>query len=324
MKVAMSEIVGIVLLAIHLLSVNLASAGPLIAVWLWRAGNAKPIRRSCANSLLWKTIVAFLLGMITGGLLMAWSPSADLRNILGRFPARTYYFAAAELAFSLVCMLALAWSFAKELRSPWLLWGLALLTTTNLIYHFPPLMAVLGKLAVNPHWSTHDTIERAEQLQLMKLPEIVALSLHFAAASIAITAIAALDRLRRELSESPASPEAAQVIRNLVRTALLANLFQLPVGLWLLTSLSLDDVRTLMGGSLAASLSFIVALGLTLVLLQRLVALGWGLAEGKDLSWILKLTVLIVLLMTASLRLSRIDHGAVLRSLHASPTTVSH
>jgi hypothetical protein len=60
-----------------------------------------------------------------------------------------------------------------------------------------------------------------------------------------------------------------------------------------------------MGKSLGGSLAFVAAMILSLILLQRLFAAAIGDVDRKNLRTIVTLTCLVVLLMTASLRLSR-------------------
>ena len=100
------ELLTTLLLAVHLLAMNLASAGPVVCIWLRWGGNE--LNDSLGRQLAWWSIVALVLGMVTGGLLIVTTPGDGLWNALARFPANAYWFAAAELVFSLVCLVAIS------------------------------------------------------------------------------------------------------------------------------------------------------------------------------------------------------------------------
>jgi hypothetical protein len=251
--------------------------------------------------LAWWSVSAFLLGMITGGLLLMTISDSWLWASLKRFPASAYWFAGAELLFSLACMLGIAggWKFLNK----WLIAALAFITVTNLLYHFPPLMTVIGKLASNPHFSSDEVIDRPMLLELMLRGEVLALSFHFGISSFAVSAIAVLHLLSKNLEAG--TPEASSLASKSAGIAFVATLAQIPVGVWLLISLPGMSRLALMGKSLGASLAFMTAMVLSLMLLQRLLAVAIGDVERKNLRTIVTLTCVVVLLMTASLRLSR-------------------
>jgi hypothetical protein len=294
------ELLTIPLLAVHLLAFNQASAGPLVSAWLHCRGDE--FSATLGRRLAWWSVRALIIGMITGGLLVVTIPGEGLWNALGRFPASAYYFAGAELLFSLACMLAisLGWQRIKV----WVIALLAVISATNLLYHFPPLMAVIGKLASNPHFASATLIERPTLLALMAQGEVTALTFHFVASSFAVSAIAFLYLLSKNSSEA-ATQESRTVAHIAARVAFVATLAQAPIGVWLLISLPGASRMALMGKSLGGSLAFIAAMVLSLILLQRLFAAVIGDLERKSLRSIVTITCMVVLLMTASLRLSR-------------------
>jgi hypothetical protein len=295
----MQELLTIPLLATHLLAMNLASAGPLLCAWL--RFRADDLSATLGRRLAWSAVGGLIVGMISGGVLLVTFPGAGLWNALSRFPASAYWFAGAELLFSLACMLAIALGW--KLINRWVIVLLAVISATNLLYHFPPLMAVIGKLASNPHFASAEVIDRAALLELIGRGEVMALSFHFGVSTIAVSAIAALYLLKeptegeREVSQG--------VARIAARVAFVATASQIPIGVWLLMSLPGASRMALMGKSLGGSLAFIAAMVLSLIFLQRLFAAAIGDIEPKNLRAIVVLTCLIVLLMTASLRLSR-------------------
>ncbi len=304
----------ILVLSVHLLVMNLASAGPLFGIWLGRRGDDShpswdPARDDLGRKLAWFSFWAFLLGLLTGGGQMFFAPSEGLWAALSRFPNRALWMAAAELIFSLVCLLLYAGCWRALRKHRWWHASLALLSSSNLLYHFPPLMSVLGKLANDPTWARAQTLDRAELLPLMMRDEIVALSTHFVLASIAAAAIAVLwlsgqsnkgqsDEESWEQSTLPLSRRAAWV-------ALVVTATQLPVGIWLLVSLPSSTRTSMMGDSAIASLAFVGALLMSFVLLQRLLTIAIGTIGPRDLRQAFWILVTLVLLMTTTLYKSR-------------------
>jgi hypothetical protein len=294
------ELATILLLWVHLLAMNVASSGPMIAVWLHWPRTESDVRGLLGRQMMWLTITGLCVGMLTGGLMLLAAPSEGLMLALKRFPANAYWFAGAELLFSLVCMLI-----ALALRSRVSKWWLALLafaTSTNLLYHFPPLMAMIGELANNPNWTDIKIINRPDVLKLMREGEVLSLTFHFGMSSFAVSAIAVLELIARH-------PQNDGVLAPTARTsalvALVASLSQVPIGVWLLTSLSNTSRSALMGENLIASLAFIVAILGTIKLLQTLVSIALGQTDTKTLRTAVTHVCAVVLLMTTSLRLSR-------------------
>lgn len=302
------QLVIILLLAAHLLAMNLASAGPLAAVWLRSvAGGAAASRRVAFASL-----AALAIGGLLGtGLLLA--PNPPLRAALQRFPARAYWFAGAELAFSAACMLAIALlPSGGRRRRAWQLLGcgLALATVTNLLYHFPPWMGVIGKLVVNPSWAPHDVLGRAELLPLMGRTEIIALSSHFTLASLTVAALAAAWLLDRPGVDELQEAERSWAQRRLAAAALLATLLQLGVGIWLLASLNEGMRGRLLGGRLLAAVAFFAGLLTTLKMSEQLGAAVFATSPKAPCRKAARWLVITVLLMTGAMAFSREADGA--------------
>ncbi len=282
-------------LAAHLLAMNVACAGPLVALWLIRGRRGENADR---RQLAVRVARLSLLALVIGGLLGGWAVMASgegLRAAIHRFPASAYWFGLSELIFSAVCIAGLARG--VELRWPfWASVLLALASASNLLYHFPPWMAVIGELAVNPDWASGQLLDHRTLLALYKQPEIAATWLHFVLASFAAASIAALWISRQGDDESST--------RGLGLWALLATACQIPAGVWMVVSRN-DAVRdALLGGEWFATLLFAAGVLAALALLQ--VLLGVVLGEGE---WAVRratfLLVIVTLLMTATLRHSR-------------------
>ncbi len=301
-------------LCVHLLAMNVASAGPLIGMWLWgkdksRLPRQQPTGRALASFSIW----ALLSGILLGGVLWFATHSAGLGAAVARLPVRALWFAAVELVFSLVCMLGCLWCWNAERNRRWLHAFLAILTSTNLLYHFPPFMGVIGRVASDPAWARAAVLDRPELLNLMKRTEIVALSMHFVLASIAVSAVAALWILSRDANDLWKS-NALPLARGNAWIALITTALQLPVGIWLMVSLPKHELAAMMGAHLTASLGLLAAMLLTFVLLQRLLGIAIGDPSPPDLRGVTWVLAMLVLLMTATLKATR-------ESAAESPTT---
>ncbi|MEM8947044.1 MAG: hypothetical protein AAGD11_17855 [Planctomycetota bacterium] len=301
----MLELLNILLLAAHLLAMNIASGGPLLCIWL--RGRHEPQNEDTAGSpdslgrqMAYWSILGLIAGMALGGAQLWLTRSDGLLEAINRLPRRALWFAGLELLFSVACLSGYLASWNKLRHRRKLHASIALLSSSNLLYHFPPLMSVLGKVAADPAWAKAEVLDRPALLTLMRRPEIVALTTHFALASIAVAAIAILyfmsgsgatEKARRQMS----------LARGAAWIALIVSALQLPVGVWLVASLPKSGLGALMGENLTASAAFATALLLTLMLLQKLLTIAIGEVTASELrhpSWLL---MIIVLLMTVSL-----------------------
>jgi hypothetical protein len=285
----------VVLLAAHLLAMNVAAAGPL--AWAWLVGRRGDGRRlELARRIASRSLLALGVGIAIGAALLA-APNPELRAALRRFPASAYWFAAAELAFSAGWMAVMLFAGRRFQGRPWLAWFVAIASASNLIYHFPPWMAVIGRLAVDPSWAADEVIPRAALLRLAARPEILALWMHFVLAAFAGAAIAALWPVRgAEADVADTSPW-----RPLAAAALVASLLQLPVGVWLTATSSPAMRDALLGGELYASACFLAGVLAALWLMHTLALIALGDATPamrRRAGWSL---VVVALLMTATL-----------------------
>ncbi|HMP05074.1 MAG TPA: hypothetical protein PJ982_01885 [Lacipirellulaceae bacterium] len=292
----MIQTLFVAVLTAHLLAANLASGGPLAAAWLGHAAGGRG--RALGVRLAWQSLAALGLTAALGGLLLA-TPGAGLWEAIARFPASTYWFAGVELAFSAVCLAVLAWVVGRG-GPTWAAWLLAAASASNLLYHFPPLMTVLAKLAADPRWATAEVITRAELRPLAARPEVLSMWVHVVLASLAVGAAAAL---------WPRSGDDDgrfdRLFGRLALAALAATVVQLPVGLWMLLASEPDERSAMMGRSLAASLSLLLGVMAALGLMHALAALAMGEVEPRSRRRAVGLMAGVVLLMTTTLYASR-------------------
>ncbi len=283
---------------------NVASAGPLVCAWLhWRGKKSGQLSDQLGRSLAWWSVITLVIGMLSGGLLLLVIPGNGLSVALAKFPPSTYWFAGAELVFSLACMIAIAGGW--RILNKWWIALLAFATAANLLYHFPPLMAVMGHLAADEHWTTETIIDRPILLKLITRGEVLPLTVHFGLSALAVAGVAVLFLLTRLGEQTETAQEAKTIARGAALIALTATLLQVPIGVWLLSSLSAPARARLMGMDLWASLAFLVGLAASIVLMQRLLTVVLGETDRKNLRHIVAIVCGVVLLMTASLRLSR-------------------
>jgi hypothetical protein len=295
----MGTAVAIGLLAVHLLAMNVAAAGPLVCAWLVQLGGDG--EAALARHMARRSLAALGAGILLGALMFA-PPNAALRAALSRFPASTYWFAAAELAFSAVCMTALA-TFARR-QWPRAAWATAIATASNLLYHFPPLMGIIGKLSADPRWASEKVITHSVLRRLAARPEVLALSAHFAVASIAAAAVLALWPNKLDAA-TPAGKFERIPLRRLAIAALVATVLQIPIGLWMLVTASPATRDELMGGGFAASACFLAGVVAAIALLQTLAAIALGEDTPRMRRRAAWLLAMVVALMSATLTLSR-------------------
>ncbi len=319
----MHELAATVLLAVHLLAMNIASAGPLAGAWLLTRRRAQGDGSDdLARHIVRFSLAALIVGSLVGGGLMVL-PNPSMRAALARFPVDAFWFAGIELLFSAVCIAAILGRGRQMRHRGYVAIGLAILSSTNLLYHFPPLMAVIGELTADPHWAADERIDRAALLKLWARPEILALWAHFVLASLAVAPIAALRPWSGiALTSEGRAPLDQRVVRRLATCSLVATLLQIPVGLWLLVSTEAAARASMMGGSLMASLCFAGGVLAALWLLQTLAAL----ALADDAALVRRAAVLLVVvtvLMSATLRTSRTAIPPQPRHSERSPVILS-
>jgi len=299
-------LLSILLVSSHLLAMNLATAGPLLALWLrCRRGGDDPLSQQIGLAVVGISLAGLLVGMLLGGAAILFAPDEGLWNALLRFPASAYWYGAAELAFSALCLLGMVAVWHRGGWWKWLVGVLAMLSVTNLSYHFPPWMLVISNLASDPGWAAGELFDRAQLLPLMLREEVLALSVHVVMSSIAVAACGVLWLVARKDAETIESPGGRQIARGAAICALVVSVLQIPIGVWVLLSLPAGGRNALLGDSLLASLLFIASLLLVFRLLQRLFSVAMGEFDRKQVQHVVWLLIAVVVMMTASMRLSR-------------------
>lgn len=303
----MFELVITLLLALHLLCVNVASAGPLVGMWLeWREGRGDALAGRTANYLghacWWSLLAGGLLGLALGTL--SWTAEyAALWSGPMHYKAT---WAVAEYVFSL--MLAggyLLWRSraAAQLRGLRML--LLFLSGSNLLYHFPFLFTIANDLFVQDQLGIATQISplTAGDFRVqMARPEVLARVMHVVVASFAVTGVVLLGYGLRLQRRGATQGDAQRVLRWGGWLALVPTLIQVPVGLWLIAALPPSWQARALGGDPIAICLLGASVLLALFLLQDLSSLAFGETDRKLAVRAMVTMVLVVVLMTGMLR----------------------
>ncbi len=306
----MLSVALVLILAVHLLSANLATAGPIVAIWLLarHARTGEAATGQAARQLVLASIAALVvtiaLGLVTLGITWLVDPEPFF-GAAARFPVRRYWFGVAELLFYFV---ALGYYLSLERKWPrplstgrwWTLVGLLLLAGTDLAYHFPPLFAMIGVLG-----SRSLAHEPVSFFWMLFDPEVLALTIHFLLASFAATGATLMYFGWRRARNEDQRQDAAQLAIWGARIALVPTVLQLLAGTFVLVQLPDLARERLLGQDLLATGLFGLALVGSVALMHRLAAVALGDVSRKEIAGSLALLVLIVLLMIAAQQRSR-------------------
>lgn len=303
----MRELLFTVLLAAHLLCVNVAAGAPILAIACeWGDARGSSLARRAGQYLSWSALLSLIAGLVIGLALFAirWSPQYSTAV------ARLHYklgWGGGELAFSFVLMMiAVALWLGSGPSATWLRWlrgFLAFLNGANLLYHFPFLFLVLSRLS-QAETAVGEPINAATFRGLMFAGDTPALAAHVMFASVAMAGIALLGYALRLQRESADPSDANTIARWGALGALVPTLAQIPTGLWILATLPAREQSQLLDLNLCG-LCFVVSLGLALWLMQTLAAIAAGETARRMLISAMGISTTVVVLMTVAWRLSR-------------------
>ena len=299
----MIDLLVIPLLALHLMCVNVAAAGPLVIPWLERRwARDDLLARNTGRFLAWASVLLLIIGSLLGLLVGVAKWTTDYQQVLSQFSSRIYY-GVWELAFSLILMVVAAiWlSRARQstLAGRWIRATIWILATTNLLYHFPFLFALVSDVSAG-HITLEGPISSADFRRLIADPSVLARVTHHWLASFAVTGIAIIVFSARSARLGIDDAGRAAVWGG--RLALIPTIVQIPVGIWLLLELPQASQQQVMGGDMMATGLFGVSILAALSLLHVLAAIAFGDSERKTLRNAIGLMLLIVVCMTGVLQ----------------------
>jgi hypothetical protein len=297
------EAAVVVLLAAHLVLVNVAMMGPLFSVCLdWRScrsGDADIQRAALTMARLatWGLTGGIALGLALLGI-RYWFDDGAYLDAVSALPRSRLWFAGFELLFFFACMGAYTglwhrwrrWRFAHSL--------LAVAAATNLLMHFPALFVIISVVDSRVELQSAP-IDSAEFRRLLVDGEVLSRVVHVWLAAVVVTG-AILMKLGLRFSGEEPSPGATRLIRGGALAALVACLLQVPVGFWVTLEMPEAARAPLMGGDLWSMGLFLASLGLALVLLQLLAAVALGDVDRKPIYRSLAALALLMVLMVAT------------------------
>ena len=301
----MGEIILGLVLALHLMSVNVASAGPLVCLWLeWKEARHDRLAGQIGRFIAWTSLAMLLVGGVLGLVMGSLLWDDEYRALLARFPSKIY-FAIWEFVFSLVLMLAHSIWWTRWVKPSRLLHKvrmlLPLLSGSNLLYHFPFLFVVIsdvGSQRMNPP----DIVDAAVFRSLIVDSSVLARVAHFVMAAFAVTGVVmvcwSLWRMRFERE----SKDAARVAIWGARLALVPTLAQIPIGLWLIAQLPSDVQHRLLGADVAVTSLLLISIVVALALMHQLSAAALGDTRRGTLVKVVFTMVIVIILMTAVLQ----------------------
>jgi len=294
-------------LALHLLAINIGAAGPLLCIWLHLRGcrRSDTVADVVGHRLAIGSLLAASLGMAVGLIMLAilWvGNDAAYMRALQAFPASRYRNLGIELVFYFVCLVPFVLLWQRSQRHPfWHAW-LALLAASDLLYHFPPLMAILSTLATRKESFTL-LIDRAGYHRLLVDPEIVSRTLHSWMASIAVAGIALM--VCAATAQRAPLQDRKRLIAWGARIAMAATLVQLPVGVTVLLQLPGPARLAMMGGEVWTTGLLVIGLIASLGLLHQLASVALGRTGERDVLLTCLALLLTVSLMSAMRRRAR-------------------
>ncbi|MGE0758619.1 MAG: hypothetical protein AB7F89_05800 [Pirellulaceae bacterium] len=305
----MLGVVSSLILALHLLCMNLASAAPVLAVWLDRPRKSRidtlPDIRGAVSYLAQLAIGGLSGGALLGLLLGCFRWSDPYHAVLSQFTPRIYW-GVWELLFSAVLLFVYAaWvrSRPQASRAGWLLRSLvALIATTNLLYHFPPLFSMIAGVAAG-HLRLDSAIDSTAFRRLLADGAVLSVSVHFAVASFAVAGTALLLRTRATGDDARATASAGVWGG---RVALAATLLQIPVGLWMVVALAPSVQQRLMGNDPVAASLLIAAVLAMFWLLHVLAAAAFGDTSATTRRQAFLALVTVVVLMVGVLERTKV------------------
>lgn len=283
----MIDLLFTLVLVAHLLMVNVAMSGPLYALWLERRGRrlddrqASELGQKIAKSSWHSLVGAMLMGVAAA--LVIHIPGEEWFQEVAQLPHGRVHWGMAELLFSLVLLILYSGLWTRLKNRPWVHRTLALLAATNLMYHFPSFFIIFSKL--RDEGRLVEAIEKSEFKQLLLDPEVVAKSLHYLLASVAMTGVVVMLMALRRFKDAEGDeeddtdpPRRIAVIAAWV--ALAVSVLQLPVGFWVFVKVPVRDRDQLLGGDPLAGGLMLAGILAAVMLLHALSAVALG-EEGR-------------------------------------------
>ncbi len=303
----------------HLLLMQLAGAGPLACMILeWSGGRASPAdrvtRAHVGKNLAKNCVFAIIAGSLLA-LMMVWMATAtgqrDYSSVIERFYSRVWW-GGWELVTYLVAMLIywLGWDrLSQSTAGRCFHRFVAIFAVTNLLYHFPPLLTVMVDAMNSTDAVPSGPITSAEFRGLIFQTPVLAKTLHFGFASLAIVGAwlmghVGVDSTIIEHSEDGEVAYVAGPPRLGGLLATIAIAMQLLIGLWLVVLAPATEQAAIMGKDSIAAACLFGGILLSLVALNQSAAVAMGegkLWQARMAAATIGITVVLMILVTARL-----------------------
>ena len=298
-------------LALHLWSVNVAAAGPLVSAWLdWVGRTRDDLSWQAAKFLSLKSLTLLVLGSGLGFAAAGLLWNNEYHELMHAFMYKIKW-AGWELLFSLALMAIHAFLLSRgpatRLAGRITRAAIAVLAATNLLYHFPTLLLVISEMNAG-YLEQPKAVDADIFLRLIREPSILARSTHFLLASFAVTGITLVAfgaRLKRQPTSDSSTDHEANGDRVAVwggRIALVPTLLQILVGIWVLAALPSVMQQRLLGADLLASGLMAASIIAALYLMHQLSAVAMGDTSPRQLKLAVWMMIVVVVLMTATAR----------------------
>lgn len=288
----MTDLARTLLLTTHLLASALAAAGPLLVAGFrvsrrMRTEGDDALRRVT----LW-SVSAMAIGLIVGllSLGLVWHlPTTGYQAAAVRFPAGAYQMLAAEWCFTAFLYGLYLATWRQLAKRPLLHGFIALVAATNLLYHFPTIMIVLGALAEDPALAAEEEIARPVVLRLMLSPALLAKATHYWALCLLVSATA--------IVVAAARSSAANLVRAGAIAGLAGTVAIVFSGVAALLQIDTSTQRALIGGDLLATTALGIAVASALGIGNTLLSLAIDATNPTGVRRVVGLLVLAVAAM---------------------------
>ncbi len=268
----MFTLASVLLLTTHLLAMQLAACGPLVAV----AFDLCRVPDSLLARLTRWSWIAFCVGVGAGLMVGAIQALLVGRDYVPAMRLLRYKLSwgVAELIVYAVCILLYLWGWHGVLRKT--RWRravhmfLAVAAATNLLYHFPTLMLLFARI-VSSRLRLEQAVDAAAYRQLAFGGDVLAAAVHFWTASFVTTGIVTAWLVVQHGGKGEAY---AGIWSS--RIGLAASLLQVTTGMWLLTALPQIERDRMLGNDIVATGLLGVAFVGTLSLMHQLASISFG------------------------------------------------
>lgn len=258
----------VVLFSLHLVCVNLAAGGLLVASGIEIfAGRGTERAAKLSAKLASHATLGLLAGAALGGLMLLFFWNTNYQDIFLRRLGTRPAFSLVQVAFSLA-LHTIQWRWTKASvanAGAGRYWRalIGFISSTNLIYHFPTLFAIVAEI-VGASNSASPPIERRQFYAFLASGPILSHAAHFFLAALATAGVTGAIFVREE-------PAPASLRRFCSSVALICTVFQIPVGIMVYMTLPATAQRGLIGENMPLSVAFLASLASALWLMQSLI-----------------------------------------------------